>query len=72
MYFVRYDSDGLNSLSYSLAGKHLLPLFTELDVKLERSQESIQKEIEAERKSGRRVQVKSVRHPAFISNKRHL
>jgi len=69
----RYNSDGLNSLSYSLAGKHLMPLYTELDVRLERSQESVQKEIEAERRGERRVKHKPVRHPAaFTSNKQHI
>ena len=72
IFSARYDSDGLNSLSYSLAGKNLTPLFTELDVRLERSGESIKKELEAERKGERRVKHKPVRHPAFISNKRHI
>ena len=67
-----YNSDGLNSLSYSLAAKHLTPLYTELDVRLERSEESIQKEIEAERRGERRVKHKPVRHPAFTSNKQHI
>ena len=70
---LRYNSDGLNSLSYSLAAKNLLPLFTELEVKLERSEESIQKEIEAERRKERRVKSKPVkRHPAFTSKRKHI
>ena len=56
-------------MSYSLVGKHLTPLFTELEVELERSPESIKKDMEAEKRMEKRLHVKPVRHPAFISNK---
>jgi hypothetical protein len=51
----RYNTDGLNSLSYSVVAKRLHQLFTVLDVALDRSAGSIKSEKEAEKKGFRKV-----------------
>ena len=59
----RYTTDGLNSLSYSLVAKSLEPLYTQLAVRLHRSRNSIQKEVEADRRAETRESQGAARRP---------
>ena len=53
--YFRYKTDGLNSLSYTLKGRRLAPLFTLLNVRLNRSENSIQSELLADKNAEAKV-----------------